>query len=227
MKAIKKIRVIAADDHDVYLDGLTMLFNRSKEIELVATADNGRKLMDLSKKLKPDVVLTDINMSVLDGIAATRLIADIPKSPPVIVISAFDTKEIIGEAFDAGAMGFIIKNAERGEIISAVKKVHEGFPYYCKITTGILSRIFANTKYDPYAIAINYRFDAQEKEIIRMVCMEKTNKEIGYAMCQSPRTIEGLRSKIMLKMNVQSMAGFTIYALKHQLFKFENMREIR
>jgi DNA-binding NarL/FixJ family response regulator len=220
----KKIRIIVADDHDVFLDGLTLLFSTSSEIELVSTAKDGKQLMELNRQLMPDVILTDLSMPVLDGISAIRLIASTPNPPPMIAISTFDHETLIADAFDAGAMGYIVKNAEKAEIIDAIKKVHAGFTYYCKSTAGQMMKAFANSKFDPYTIAANYLFDAQEKEIIRMVCMEKSSSDIAEAMCLAVRTIEGTRTRIMAKMKVHTLAGFTIYAIKNRLFNIQNMR---
>ncbi len=224
MIANKKIRLIVADDHDVYIDGLELLFSGTGEIELVATASNGKQLIERTKMYRPDVILTDLSMPIMDGITAIRLITEAPDTPAIIAISTFDHNTLIADAIDAGAMGFDVKNAENWEIIEAIKKVYAGFAYYCKSASGQMMKTFAGSRFDPYTIAINYKFDAQEKEIIRMVCLEKTNKEIGDTICLTERRVEGIRNGIMKKMQAKSVAGFTIYAIKNRLFNIENMR---
>ena len=220
----KRIRLIVADDHEVYIDGLTLLFSGTGEIDLVAAAGNGKQLIECTQKYRPDVILTDLSMPLVDGITAIRLINEAPDAPAIIAISTFDHNTLIADAIDAGAMGFVVKNAENWEIIEAIKKVYAGFAYYCKSASGQIMKTFAGSRFDPYTIAIHYKFDALEKEIIRMVCLEKTNKEIGAAICLTERRVEGIRNGIMKKMQAKSVAGFTTYAIKNKLFNIENLR---
>ena len=136
-----KIRVIIADDHDIYLEGLEKNLNGDEGIEVVAAALNGKKLVDLVKQYQPDVVVTDIRMPVMDGVEAILTIQKISKDIHILVLSTFDNNYLVIDALDAGAIGYILKDAPKAEVIEAVKTVSENTPYYCSRTSTSLARL--------------------------------------------------------------------------------------
>jgi two-component system response regulator NreC len=215
----KYIRVIIADDHDVYRDGLQLLLKKDPDIKVVGEADNGRTLLELVGKLDPDVVITDLRMPVMDGVSAIIEMNSAYPSVRSIALSTFDSEHLIVEALEAGAVGYIIKNAQKGEIIEAIKTVYDGHPYYCKSTSVRLVKMISDSHFNPYKIKENHLFTEKDKEIIKLICEEKSNKEIGEALFMSSRTVEGLRSKILEKMKVKTAAGIAIYAIKNALYK--------
>jgi DNA-binding NarL/FixJ family response regulator len=216
------IKVIIADDHDLYRDGLKMLLSRDQEIEIVNEAYNGRILIKVVKQHKPDVVLTDLMMPDTDGIRAIREISEWDASIRCLAISTYDTDHLIIEALEAGAMGYLIKNADRGEILDAIKTVYNYHPYYCKSTTLKLARQISRSKFNPYTKENRELFSEKEKEIIRLICEEKTSEEIGKVLFMSRRTVEGMRSRILEKMNVKTPVGAVIYAIKNGIYFIEN-----
>lgn len=218
----KTIRLIIADDHDIYLDGLRLLFSREPAIELVAEAVNGKQLIELSREYDPDVVITDLNMPVLDGIMAIREIVAAPEAPRVIALSTYDQEKRIVQALEAGALGYVIKNAQKGEIIEAVKMVYDGRPYYCLSTSAQLVKMIAKSSYNPYSISQASLFTPQEKQVITLICLERSSKEISATLFMSPRTVDSFRSRILAKMKVHTPAGIAIYAIKNGLFILED-----
>ncbi len=215
----KQIRVVIADDHDIYRDGLQLLLKKDREINVVGEAENGHALLELVARHDPHVVITDLRMPVMDGVNA---ISEINKKHPAvrsIALSTFDSEHLIVDALEAGAVGYIIKNAQKGEIMEAIKTVFDGHPYYCKSTSVRLVKMISDSPFNPYKIKESQQFTDKEKEIIKLICEEKSNKEIGEALFMSSRTVEGLRSKILEKMNVKSAAGIAIYAIKNGLFR--------
>jgi DNA-binding NarL/FixJ family response regulator len=213
----KKITVIIADDHDVYRDGLRMLLNTDKDIEITGEASNGKQLIDLVKEHTPDVILTDLIMPGVDGVQAIK---EIFKSgvTRIIALSTFDTEYLIVEALEAGALGYILKNAQKGEIIEAIKTIYEFNPYYCKSTSSRLVKLISKSKFNPYTKENLDLFSDKEKEIIRLICEEKTSEEMGTILFMSKRTVDGIRAKILSKMNVKTVAGVAIYAIKNSIF---------
>src|SRR5690349_946936 len=115
-----EIKVIIADDQDVYRDGLRLLLNKDKEIKIIAEASNGRKLADLVKQFKPNVVLTDLVMPEMDGIHAIKEISQAVPNVQCIAITTYESDHLIIESLEAGAIGYIMKNAQRGEIVEAI-----------------------------------------------------------------------------------------------------------
>jgi len=213
-----EIKVIIADDHDVYRDGLHLLLNKEKEIKIIAEASNGRKLTCLAKQFKPDVVLTDLVMPEMDGIHAIKEITEGDPTVQCIAITTYESDQLIIESLEAGAMGYIMKNAQRGEIVEAIKTVREGHPYYCKTTSIKLAKKISKSKFNPYTVDNHNLFSAREKDIIRLVCEEKTSEEIGKVLFMSGRTVERIRAKILEKMNVKTSAGVAIYAIKNGIY---------
>jgi DNA-binding NarL/FixJ family response regulator len=216
----KKIKVIIADDHSLFRDGLKMLLHTDDEIEVVAEASNGKELIELSSRYKPDVVITDLMMPGMNGVQAIRQLSQ-NKSIGIVAITTFDNEYLVSQALEAGALGFIVKNAQDGEVIEAVKAVNRYQSYHCRSTSARLATIITKSKYDPGTRAIHQLFSEKEKELIRLICEEKSNEEIGRILFMSKRTVEGIRSKILVKMNVKTAAGVALYAVKNSLFFLE------
>jgi DNA-binding NarL/FixJ family response regulator len=213
-----RINVIIADDHAVYLDGLEMLLSKEEEIELIGTAADGDRLIHLTKQLSPDVVLTDLKMPGTDGVQAIKEITALNIPCYCIALSTFDSDYLIIEALEAGAMGYITKNAQRGEIIEAIKTVNQHHAYYCRTTSLKLARQIANSSFNPYKKPGVHLLNDIEKEIVRLICEEKTSEEISKELFIPKRTVEGIRAKILEKANVKTPIGLVVYAIKNALY---------
>lgn len=215
MNESTQIRVVIADDHDVYRDGLQLLLGRDPKLSVVGEAENGRNLLALLENTEADVVVTDLRMPEMDGVSAIKEICVRYPKLKCIALSTFDSEHLIVEALEAGAMGYIIKNAQKGEIIDAIKTVHDDQPYYCFSTSAHLVKMISVSSFNPYKSKRFDLFSEKEKEIIQLICAEKSSKEIGEALFMSARTVEGLRARILEKMKVKTPAGVAIYAIKN------------
>jgi DNA-binding NarL/FixJ family response regulator len=215
------IRLIIADDHEVYRDGLKTLLEKAKDhqLQVVGEAANGKELISLATELKPDVVLTDIMMPVMDGIEATAHITKTLPSIRVIALSMFNQDNLILDMLTSGAKGYLIKNAHKEEIIDAIESVFKNQPYYCRSTSLKLAKLIAGSQLSGQTSKVRPVFTEKETAIIRMICDEKTSKEIGDLLFISTRTVDEYRIKIREKMGVKSMAGIVIYAIKNELYK--------
>ncbi len=211
------INLILADDHEIFRDGVSAMINNIPEINLIAEAANGEELVKLAKKLKPDVIITDIKMPVMNGIEATKLLkAELPDIG-IIALSMFNEEDLIVDMLEAGANGYLLKNAHRDEIVAAVQDVYKGEPYYCRDTTNKLAHMIANSKFNPNKKIERPVFSVNELAIIKMICEENSNKEMAEILKLSKRTIESYREKILHKMDVKNTAGVVVYALKHRI----------
>lgn len=217
-KTYSPIKVILADDHEIYRDGFNLLFRKSHKIKVIAEACDGNELIDLARKLNPDVIITDIKMPVKNGIEAT---AQLTKEMPhigVIALSMFDDDDLIVDMLQAGASGYLLKNAHKDEMFAAIDAVYEHKTYYCRDTTKILSRLFAESHSNSIKKTYKAAFNENELIVIQMICKEYSNQEIADSLELSRRTIEGYRVNILKKINARNTAGIVIYAIKNNLF---------
>ena len=219
MPTVADIKLVIADDHEIFRDGFKLMLSKFPEIMLVGEAGNGRELLELIEKENPDVILTDIKMPVMDGIEATKKITELYPDKGIIGLSMYDDDELIIEMLEAGAKGYLIKNAGKDQIIEAIKTVYNDEPYYCKTTSHKLTQMIAKSRFNPYKKSEKAEFSEREKEIIAGICDEMTNKEIGDKLFISVRTVEGHRLKILEKMNVKNTVGLVVYAIKNGIVK--------
>lgn len=219
MKSFKQINIILADDHEIFRDGFAVMLKKFPEIKMLDQAANGKELLSMVEKQRPDVVLTDIKMPLMDGIEATTQIQDKFPETCVIALTMFDDEHLIIDMLEAGAKGYLLKNAHKDEIISAIKAVYSGQMFYCSLTSAKLMNMIAKSKYNPYKKASKPQFSVRETEIIRLICNQLSNKEIGDKLKLSVRTVEGHRLKIQEKMNVSNTAGIVIYAIKNKIYE--------
>ncbi|HEV7620218.1 MAG TPA: response regulator transcription factor, partial [Flavisolibacter sp.] len=143
------IRVIIADDHELYRDGFRSMLKRIPELDLVGEAADGKELLQLTCELQPDVIVTDIKMPRMDGIEATQLIKKDFPGINIIALSMFDDESLIVDMLEAGAKGYLLKNAHKEEIVEAVKAVYKNEVYYCNQTTLKLAKMIAASNYNP------------------------------------------------------------------------------
>ena len=211
----KPIRIILADDHEIFRDGFTNLIDMQPGIELVAEAADGEQLIRVTQKFLPDVVLTDIKMPVMDGIEATR---DIAKKFPhigIIALSMFNDDDLLFDMMEAGAKGYLLKNAQKEEVISAINSVNKNAQYFCNDTQLKLAKLnFKNRRN-------NHDLNEREIEIMKLICREFSNKEIGEIISLSSRTIEGHRERILQKTQSRNTVGIVRFAYKHKIISTE------
>lgn len=217
----KRIRVIIADDHDVVISGLKVLLEDEHTIEIVDWARDGKELIEKAAQLQPDVVLTDIRMPAVGGLDAIRTIIA-GSQTRCIALSTFGSGSLIREALDAGAIGYILKNARRGEIINGIKTVARFESYYCSATEGIITKLFTKQMISG-SKDFAFIFDQREIELIKYIAHEVSSEEISKKLFLSKRTVDGLRIKLISKMNVKSSTGILRYAIIHNLVTPEEL----
>jgi len=213
------IKVIIADDHEIFRDGLRIMLQKQQDINLVAEAGDGRELIDQVEQWVPDIVISDVKMPRMDGVTAARYLARHYPQVGIIALTMFDEEDLIIDMLEAGAKGYLLKNADKHEIVEAVKSVYNQEPYYCRHTSNKLAQMVAKSKFNPYKQHTKPEFNERESEIITDICNGLTSKQIAEKIFLSVRTVEGIRMKIMEKMEVKNTAGIIIYAIKHGLYK--------
>lgn len=213
------IRLIIADDHEIFRDGLALMLSRQKDIILLGQASNGKELVELTEQQNPDVIITDIKMPVMDGIQASKLVLKTQPDIKIIALSMFDEETLIVDMLEAGAKGYLLKNADKQEILDAIETVYEDKTYYCHHTSAKLTNMIVKSNFNPYKKKEPVSFNEREIEIIKLICQQNSSKEISDKLFLSSRTVEGYRTKILEKMNARNTVGVVVYALKHNLIE--------
>ena len=219
--ATTPIRIILADDHEIFRDGFKVMLKKQPSVQLIAEAANGEELITLTRELKPDVVVTDIKMPRMDGIEATKRLAHDYPHIGIIALSMFDEENLIVDMLEAGAKGYLLKNAHKDEIIEAINTVNMGHTYYCDDTSSKLAQMIARSNFRPSVKTVKPEFSEREFAVIRFICQEMSNKEIAYNLNLSIRTIEGYRDRILEKIGAKNAAGVVVYAIKNNIYKVE------
>jgi DNA-binding NarL/FixJ family response regulator len=212
-----KIRLLIADDHPLFRDGLKQLLAGFHKMTVVGEVGNGKDLMKSCLDLSPDVVVTDISMPGMDGIQAMKEVIRIRPQSRFLVLTAFSKEEPILRTIEAGALGYVLKSADPEEIEEAIDTVNRSKPYFCKDITAKLTEIVSRNYQLPVQDAL--WFTDREKEIMRMICRETTSKEIAYLLNLSKRTVEGHRTRIMDKIGAKSIAGIITFAMRNGIYK--------
>jgi DNA-binding NarL/FixJ family response regulator len=209
------IDIIIADDHELFRDGLKLTLSKVKEFNLLFEAKDGVELLEALKTCKPQIVITDIKMPKMDGIEATKEISEKYPSIGIIALSMFDENDLVMEILEAGAKGYLVKNSSKNIIIEAIKSVAKGNPYFCSDINEKLANRIITSNFNPYTKKQKIEFTEKEIELIKLICQQLTNKQIGDKIGLSDRTVEGYTYKVQEKMQVTSKVGLVIYAIKN------------
>jgi two-component system, NarL family, response regulator NreC len=209
------IRILIADDHGVMRGGLRALLEDEPGIEVVGEACSGEEVIALTEKLRPDIVLMDIGMPGVDGIAATRAIKTTFANIHVLVLSVYEDESLLREAIQVGAAGYIIKRAAEEELISAIKAVSRGDMYIHPAITRLLfsPNPSANHSEESHLESLSPR----ELEVLGYLARGYTNRQIAETLYISTRTVESHRANIMGKLGIKNRIELVEYAKKYGL----------
>ncbi|MBF6134255.1 response regulator transcription factor [Nocardia otitidiscaviarum] len=214
------IRVVIADDQALVRAGFVALLNAQDDIEVVGEADNGEQAVLLARELTPDVVLMDIRMPVLDGLAATRIIAAEKRlaEVKVVVLTTFELDEYVFEAMRAGATGFLVKHTEPADLVKAVRVVAGGDALLSPSVTKRLVAEFA-THAKPAPAATLSELTDREREVMALVAEGLTNAEIAERLYMSPATARTHVSRILVKLAARDRTQLVVIAYESGLVR--------
>ena len=218
------INVMIVDDHVLYRAGVKTALSSKKDIKIIAEADNGAHLLNMLKVIQPDVILLDIQMPIMDGITALPEIKKLYPQIKIIMLTLLDDQSVITRLMELGANSYLVKTSDAEVIYEAIKTCHYQEFYFNSLTNkALLNNLRQKNMSSPFKV---HQEDATltEKEItiLRLMCDEKSTREIAEAVELSPRTIEAIRDKLKVKTGTKSTAGLIMFAVKNNLLDQEN-----
>lgn len=213
---MNKIRVLVADDHAVFRQGLCALLGRRKGVEIVGQAENGRQAVEAVAALAPDVVLMDIGMPVMNGLEATQAIHKASPNTRVLVLTQYESKEYVLSLLQAGAAGYILKLAPVEELLDAIRTVHaEGAFLPPELLQTVMNRM--SEPPSPAPTAPSSVLTERETEILRLIAEGLTGNEIAERLCISRKTVVTHRANIMEKLQVHNTAELIRHAIRERI----------
>ena len=210
----KTINIIIADDHTIFLEGITALIS-SKYINVVANCKNGQEVLDFLKEQEVDLVISDINMPVMDGITLVKKITKLYPKTKTMMLSMYEERHIINKAIKAGANGYMSKNSGKKDILNAIESCMKGKKVTFTRQSKFTQNSIQNTNKSIKEISLTNR----ERQILKLITQEATNTDIALSLNISKRTVETHKKNIILKSGATNTIGLIKIALKNKLIK--------
>jgi len=211
---MKKLRILLADDHTVMRTGLRVLLERQPNLEVVGEAENGRDAIQLAASLRPDVVVMDVGMPVLNGIEATKTIVTEDLNIAVVILSMHADESYVMRALKAGARGYLLKDSAPADLLAAIQAVTQNKSFFSPKVSRILAEDYVRVLKQKGAVDSYDLLTSREREILQLLAEGKANKEVAAALNISPYTVETHRSHILEKLNLHNPAELILYAVR-------------
>ena len=220
MSAAGEIKILIAEDQQLVRRAFSMMLTMEADLKVVAQAADGAEAIQLSRQWRPDIVLMDLQMPRVGGIGAIkRILEDLPDTK-IIVLTTFDTDEMVFEAISAGARAYLLKDSSEAEILETIRAVHDG---QSRLSPGVAKKVFDEFRRQrPSAVeeagdgAKDEELTAREEKVLALVAKGKSNKEIANTVFLAEGTVKNYVSKIMEKLNVSSRTELAIKALRRK-----------
>ncbi len=214
----QKIRIFIVDDHEIFRNGLKLVFSKNEEIEIVGEAGSGEEFLSLMETTDFDVVLMDIKMKGMNGIETSGLA--IRKCPEikVLVLSTFGEEEFLHEIINVGAKGFLLKNVNKDTIFGAIKQVYQGHNYFSPELLPFFTNKYLNQNNN---ISDEVLLTKREREILQLIAKGYSNSEISEKLFISKRTVDSHKNSLISKTGSKNIVSLLIYAIKNKLVKIE------
>jgi len=212
---MSKIKIAIADDYKIFREGLKVGLSADDNLEVMLEADNGEELLKGLENNSPDVIIMDLKMPIMDCMEATKEVRKKFPSIKVLVVSMYEDDKFIIHLMENGANGYLLKNAEPDEIRRSIYSVHEnGYYFNDLVNKALLKKLVLKNNLKP-SFNQNIDLTEREQEVLKMICEEKTAAEIAKEIFLSPRSVEGIRQRLIEKIGVRNTAGLVMFAVKN------------
>ena len=211
---MSKIRVLICDDHTILREGIRLLLNSQPDMEVVAEAVDGRDAIAKAREFKPDVILMDIAMPLLNWLEATRHIRRDNPNARVLVLTMYESDEYVSQMLEAGAAGYVLKKVAGSELVYAIRAVHQGEAFlYPSITKRLVEDYLRRVESGQERVTFDGLTD-REREVLQLIAEGHTNKEIADLLSLSVRTVQNHRAHIMEKLGMHDRGELIKYAIQ-------------
>jgi DNA-binding NarL/FixJ family response regulator len=209
------INIAIADDYKIFRDGLKVGMAADQNLNVVLEADNGEDLLKGLKDQKVDVIIMDLKMPIMDGMEATKEVRKKFDGIKVLVVTMYDDDKFIIHLMENGANGYLLKNADSDEIRKSIYAVHHnGYYFNDLVNKALLKKLVLKGNIKP-SFNQDVELTERELEVLKLICEEKTAAEIGKEIFLSPRSVEGIRQRLIEKVGVRNTAGLVMFAIKN------------
>jgi two-component system response regulator NreC len=210
-----KIRILICDDHTLFVEGVKAMLRNEASLEVVGEARDGRRAVELVKQLKPDVILMDVSMPDMNGFDATRRVHDFDANAKVLILTMHDEEELVARCLEAGAAGYIMKDAPAAQLLYAIETVQNGERY---LSPNVLKKVMDGYVKNTNRPQTSYdRLTSREREILKLLAEGLTVKEIAVRLNLSVKTVEAHKHNMMKKIDVHDRTELVKYAIQNKL----------
>ncbi|MEO3407751.1 response regulator transcription factor [Mucilaginibacter sp. CAU 1740] len=212
---MKNIKIAIADDYTIYRDGLKVGMATDENLEVILEAADGEDLVKGIETNRPDVIIMDLKMPVMDGMEATKIIKKKYPDIKIVVVTMYDDEKFVIHLMEIGANGYLLKNADAEEIRKAVYSVYEtGYYFNNVVSNALLKKLVIKGNIKP-SFNEGVQLTEREQDVLKLICAEKTAAEMGQQLFLSPRSVEGIRQRLIDKVGVRNTAGLVMFAVKN------------
>ena len=212
------LRILVADDHEVVRKGLVALLHGQRDWQVCGEAGEGRDAVEKALQLKPDVVILDVGMPILNGLEATRQILKANPQARILILTLHDTDQVVREVLSAGARGFLLKSDAARDLVAAVEALTLDKTYFTsRVAAMVLEGFLTTDAAGPVVPPVRNRLTPREREVVQLLAEGKSTKEVAVDLGLSVKTAETHRSNIMRKLQLHSVSDLVLYAVKNNI----------
>jgi len=214
------INILIVDDHEMFVDGLESIFDKEDDINIVEKCLTAREIFKEGLLEKSDIILLDINLPDISGIDICKRLIDKNKEIKILVLSMYDEESYITEILKSGALGYVLKNTGRKELLTAIRTVATGKTYFSEaVTKTIMNGIMNKNRSGKTEVKAIPKITRREREVLELIIQENTNQEIAGLLFISLKTVEAHRSSLLSKLNARNTAGLVRITMENKILE--------